>query len=884
MIRNNTAMPSSSMSHTISKKDLSSLEHPRISQPLTTHSKINGLPTEALQEIRKIADASIQNKEKRDNLLDSIRLADSKIKALEKKEQNSQNESPRKSILREAISSITQNGEVIRERISNLSRNIQLLEKKQQQQADFAKKREREFNKHFSDYKELLKSKKDLEANKSVLSEQYLALQNGMHVKKADIESLKSKMESLDTLIKKALEGKVGEIYKETIRASTLLLKKKGMQILPGGAVEELTKYLCEMTDHLSKSEQIKYVEEKYSPLALTMLMVALAINMAISISDFEESEPSEMKIERLSNKKVANPHEEIHINEQYKLANMAHTKKWHQMLTPMTTAVLFVIMCIFLVMRFKKKSKEKEIAKIRSEHKLPQRTLKKEIINSEKSAEEELFNFAFSLVEHANMELIKSPLKTMAEEVSRLVMEVRMNGETSIKIDAVDKEKINEYLARLKDTLKRKSARLEEKLDIEIDKNGRNHDKTELSDLSEKADFVKQFLINSATKAPINNEAKAVCDIADKAKFINEFSKIFNNSNEAMIADAIRNMIVSMSQEIIRKLSATDAGSINPETSSFERRIKDAEQKKQTFAQPLQQANTEFNEIVQKNEKIEENIQYVEKEIKSKKFGMSDSVEAMAQIPFSQNQLAVYEPELSDAGIHIKPKDEYAGLTPKKSEHVKAQQRENEKRLALLLEEHDNLHDQYSVLQKEKREKEDELEKIEFLEMSNKGEQLRKFEENIKTCKKEIGKLMSEEKNLLNALEKINPLRDLLTLNAIKRVRRRHLAQSDKDLQKHAQKNVYSSNYRSVGHFLKSCLDIHTSLQQEIEASGVPELRGYFVESNINIADGMNRNFRKIPISASVVDIVEIKIQGEKKYLIDHIYGFVPRGFHVAK
>jgi hypothetical protein len=64
-----------------------------------------------------------------------------------------------------------------------------------------------------------------------------------------------------------------------------------------------------------------------------------------------------------------------------------------------------------------------------------------------------------------------------------------------------------------------------------------------------------------------------------------------------------------------------------------------------------------------------------------------------------------------------------------------------------------------------------------------------------------------------------------------------------------------------------------------------VPELKNFFVMSDMDVADGMdNKNFQNVPISASVSDFKEETRHGEIQYRIDHIYGYVPREPRMAK
>jgi len=79
--------------------------------------------------------------------------------------------------------------------------------------------------------------------------------------------------------------------------------------------------------------------------------------------------------------------------------------------------------------------------------------------------------------------------------------------------------------------------------------------------------------------------------------------------------------------------------------------------------------------------------------------------------------------------------------------------------------------------------------------------------------------------------------------------------------------------------------MDIHAAFRQEIEASRVPDLNGYFIKSDIDVADGMDRRSGShVPICASVANIRQEMNQGEEKYRIAHIYGYVPRDARSAK
>ncbi len=249
MFSKTTATPSTSqpIRHATTSRDLSALRQ------TATHSKINFLSPVALKEIQKIAEASIQNKERVDSLMHSMHSAKLNIEALEEKEQNNPNENLLKPKLRDAINKIEKKEKGIKEKISNISKEIQLLQKKQEQQDRTASQREKDFRKHLIDYQSLLKNKKDLEAAKLDLSGNNQVLQRDMNAKMGEVQKLGGQIKSLEESIKEMLEGKVGESYEEMMQASTLLLKKHGMQLLSESTLDELTKYLFKMTDHPSE-------------------------------------------------------------------------------------------------------------------------------------------------------------------------------------------------------------------------------------------------------------------------------------------------------------------------------------------------------------------------------------------------------------------------------------------------------------------------------------------------------------------------------------------------------------------------------------------------------------------------------------------------------
>ena len=698
--------------------------------------------------------------------------------------------------------------------------------------------------------------------------------------------------ESIGKSIEALFDGKA---YEEMVNASTALLEKHGMKLLPEGTIGELAEFLYKATDHpRSKSEQIKSVENKAKTLRYATYAGYAAVVLSSVFAGFRLIEPFQMEVERLGNKKAAGIHEAIRLKEQYNSAQMAYDKQWNQSMTLIAMAAILSTVCLALVMEFHHKSRSKKLDKIRGENEPPQRTLKRGIADRIINPKKELFKFAFGLAQHSNIKLIKSPLEAMTKEVTRLVMDARMNGEKSIKEDAVKKGDIKEYLSRLKSVMNKEISRLGKNLDKEIDKivakqnkKEKKNDKKEFSDLSEKADFVKKSLIDNETKSPINNEAKVVCDMADKAKFMNEFSKMFNVKSEDVLIDAISNVMVGMSQEMMNKLSAAENVSIEElDPSSLERSIKDAEQEEKKLENTLLESNENLQMIDEENEKIKKEIDDIQIKILDKKKDITESKQAMEETPLGQDQLKVFESELSKlskAGIDINTKDEYAGYTPGKVKNITG----DKERLENLLKEHDKLYDKYSTLEAEKKKREDQLERIEFLETRKPGkdEKIKKIQDDIEEFQIKIDDLKSEDIKLLTKLEKKGVLDEILTPQAINRVKKAHLAQSENDLKEHAQEYGYSSNYKSVGHFLTACLDIHQSLQKDIEDSREPELYGYLVKSDTDIADGMDWQYRKTPISASVANIIAKQTdQGEKKYLIDHVYGYVPRHWHAEK
>jgi len=946
MFRNTTAtpFPSQSIRHTTSEGSVSAPAQTAVGQTSITQSKISGLSAKVLQEIREIANASIQNKEKIDSLAHFIHLANLKIRVLEEKKPHSQTENTRKADLRKDISSTAQEEETVKKDISDLSIRIQSIEKKRQQQTQVAARRAADFQKHFITFDTFKKDKEVLDAEKSALSIKDQTLQNCIDEKMAEIRQLRDKMAPIDASIKKALDGEIGKNYEEMLQSAELLLKRHGLQLPSENTMEELIRFLHAITDHpMAIGDQINHLEKERdnknnralmaAGTAAIVAIIAVFMKVAPVAWKFYMPDPEDENIRELV--RLGQPikvKDWIRFQERRAFATAAQEQLPNQAIA--LTAFLVVVAGLYGIYRlWQQRSLEKEKTRIAAraisdskplqrillkkrmadsvkseeeiflvetragreiiDNKPLQRTLKKGIADSAKSKEEELFKLAFGLAKRANIKLIKSPLETMTKEVTRLVMEAEMRGETSINADAVDAGKISEYLTRFKSVLGREVDRLEKKLDRGIneyltrkDKKGENYDKNQLSDLLkiadvwQKSDFVKKFIVN--------NEEKAIGEIADKAMFMNEFSKIFNGSNEESFAIAFRHIIVNMAQDMLDKLAATDAGSVGAGASSssglssFEERIKNIKQDKFTLKETLRQANAELEETDQENKKIKKDIQDVSEEIKVKNDGMSEAMGSMKVIPLSQSQKEEFELQLREASIDIELRDEYAGQTDKKISHLKAQ-RVNEESFAELLKTHDELCNKYSALQKKRMEQEDELAKIEFLEADRTDEksQIKKIQDDIKTYQKEIAKLESEEKNLLSGIENIPSLREVLTLKAIRRVRDRHLAQSESDLQSHAQKNGYSSNYLSVGHFLKACLDAHASLQQKIEATGKADLYSHFAKSDMDVADGMNQNFQHRPISASVADFcMEGSDQdGKIKYLISHIYGYVPRG-----
>lgn len=872
-----TAQPS--FRHATTANDLSANRNSPINEVSISNVKTKALSAGTLQAIQKIADGSIQNKEKMENLVRRIHLAELQMHAL-KEEHSLQghgnaNGNSLKPILRETIVSLIDAEKTVRDQLSGLSKEIQLFEKKQQQLDDAAAKREAQFKKHFSEYKTLLKEKNDLEACQSVLNEQHLSLREDITKKNKNINSLERQLKSIDESIKKAFNEKISGIYEETMQASALF-KQAGMQSISGVTMEKLTEFLRKATDQSKLTlEQKKNIDEKRRKQDIFINAGMIIVCTAAAVIDMF-----------MTNTLPAISKNADKLSKQTSLQEQKNSGESSESVNGMNVIhhlfkVFFIMFAYQLSARLiQAQSLEDEAVNLGKDNPL-RRILKQNFVDPAKSKEEELFKFAFGLARHGNMKLFKSPMETMATEVIRLVTAARNGGDTSINIEAVDKGKINDYLNRIKDILKEERARLGEKLDVEI-KNfidqqirpeiGRHIN--ESSNLSAKANFVNQYMTSS--------EANTARAIADKAIFIDEYIQIFNGGNADDLADAIRNMIVNMSQKIIDHLSSADAGSIESAPSFFERRITDAEKKKQALEPSLQQANIELTQIAQENKKIEDDIQHVIQRIQAKKSDMATSEKAMTQIPLKQEQLAVYEPDLSAVGIHIDPPREYAGLTAKKIDHAKIQQREADEKLAGLLKEHGKLHKEYAILQNRRKQNEDQIEKIELLEKTNKADkdkQIKNIEDDVKKHQKEIERLAAEESTLVASLEKIAPLREILTEKAIKGAASRHLEQSDIALMNHALIKGYSSNYRSVGHFLQACLDTHASLQHEIEASGVPELKSYFAKSDMDIADGMNRKFQTMPISASVSDFfVKVSNQGERQYLIDHIYGYVPR------
>lgn len=929
MLRNTAATSSASkpIRHATTASDVSALAQTAASQPLGTGQKVKGLSNETLQAIQEIADKSIQNKERIDSLMHSINLLGVlKNEAFHEKEKHIEHENLRKKDLEKDIKSIKEKEKKIRDEISNVSEEIQFLEKKQEKKDRLAAEREAVFKTNLAKYKEISERIKGLEERNVSLGENHLILQKDIGEKDGDIKSLEKKMASVDASIKKLLEGQVEEAYEEMMQTSASMLKKHGKPFLSEITIGELTNYLNKMTDHpRSKSEQIKQVQNKYKLIKYATYMAAFASSPLITFSVFKALEPFERELERLRGKQGGSLHEQIRLNEKYDLVNAAYNKRRSQMMAIMPMAIVLMLLCMVAAVSLQRKLEKKATDKIKGENEPLQRTLKRgvidQILHPGKSAEEELFKFAFGLVQHANIKLFKSPLRTMAKEVTRLVMEARNKDEASINVDEDYSKSIQGYLHQFKHDLKKEKDGLEKWFDDEIKKvikdiekkakskkskhvEGSKKKESYLTDflssrdheqksLSEKADFLRAYKADEKTEKQIDDEVKKICEMEDKAKFIHEFSKVLNGNNEGMLANAIKSITVGLAEEIIHKLSAADAEMPKSEASSssgsfFERSVKDEEQEKQTLRKTLTKIREEIKEIVQENQKIEKNIEEVGKEIREKRTDLINLKMAMTKIPLRENKLPEYKQDLSDAGIDVELQSEDAEFTAKKNKNIKMQQEEEERKLAELLKYQDELYFQYSEIQSDKNKKENQLETIEFMEKNkpDRDEKIKNIENDIEKNKKEIDKLKLEEKKLLDSLSGVNKnlLEQIMTPNAIQRVKSKHLDQSEESLKRHAVRYGYSSNYRSVGHFLRACLDTHASFLKKIDESGVPELQGYFAKSDMDVADGMDWKYQNKPISASVSDIVEKSDQEGTKYLINHIYGYVPRGSHITK
>lgn len=917
MLRNTTAIPTTSQSFTPANTagGASALEHATVGQASATGSSVKRLSSGTVQAIQKIADDSIQKQERIESLTQSIGvLTTMKAEALKEKALITQHEIAIKQRIKGEIDAITEKEKSVRNDISNVAEQIQSLEKKQERRARLAAEREVEFNKHFGSCKTLLEGKSTLTERKSSLSDKQLALRHGVDEKRRDVNRLESKMKSLDASIKKLLETGVDESYEEMMHTSTALFKKHGKQVISESTIDELTEHLARMTEQpKTKAERIKDVENKHKIIKYAVYTAVLAIAPAIVGGIYKTLQPYQLARDRIGNTVAYSRSEHVRLNQMYKEAAAAYDKKHNEMLGILGVATVLVTIFAVAGRYLQSSLLQKTTDNIRMNESEPtQRTLRSGAINGElgpsKSAEEALFKFAFGLAQHSNLKLIKSPLDTMTKEVTRLVMDAKTNGASTINREAIDKGKIQDYMTRLTGTLGKENERLEKKLDAEVKKlmndinrsirtNGKKFPFPEgkfehLEDflkseggpqwsVAEKASFLKLYFGMQLTTNPADHDAKAVCDMASRAEFIYEFSKVFNGPNEATLADAIGNTIGDMAQEMFQKMSATDASSSTAEPRSFERRIQNVDQEKQSLDQALKKARADLAEIVQDNEKLEGEIRGVEQEIRGNDDAMNRHKQAMTSIPLTKDQLAIYVSELSSAGIAVKPQEQYAGLSAAKARHLKEKEIEEKESLPTLLKTHEALHDRYADLQAERKEKEGQLKRSEFLDQNKTGKdaQIRKIDAEISAHKGEIDSLKKKEAALMNKIDNMQPLREILTPKAIRRVRQRHLAQSETDLKRHADRNGYSSNYKSVGHFLKACLDTHVAFHQKIEDSADPDLQGFFARSDVDVADGMDKSYRNKPIAASVSDFLEVPDQDGKKYLIDHIYGYVPRG-----
>lgn len=888
MFRNTTATPSAfhPIKHAATTSDVSFPEKSAVGQPLITKSKINGLSATVRQEIEEIAKISIENKEKIDDLMHSIDLTELKIQALEgkaqfeEKERGNQSENSLKQDLEEAIGSFAIKEKSIRKSISNISEEIQNLEKKQQQKIKVAATKEADFKRLLINYEAAQKEKNDLEEKESDLNEKSLALQNDKDAKTSTIESLSRQVTEIEASIKEVLDGEVEKTYEGMMQEiENLLLEKHGFQFPSEKKIEKLTKYLCDMTDQLmSTSEQKKRVEEKYkkidnvSYIAYGVFLCSMPIIYRAIMSQYRS----------IGQENSGNVHEVNRMRKQHE-SDMAWLLK-----EPYTEVLITTMACIcgIFFSIYQNKLRKKEIDKIGSAEKPVHRMLKKGIYLKDPTGGE-LLMFALWLEKHANIKLIKSLMKAMQEEVAVLVMDAK--GNMASKINETDriKRKTKTFSNLIKAALEKETQDLSKKLDEKIDKfNARKTRKEEKYDkrqfdadgLLKKAKFVKRIAGD--------NQANAGDGIVDKAIFIDELTKIFNSFTEDELADAVKNIVIAISQTMKNKLSAVSEVELNelPE-SSFERSIKEADQERHALKMTMDKTCAESERINQEKEEIKNTIASIEKDIKTKEFSMNDYVKAMEKTPLGESQLRAYETRLRNARIQLNHQGEYPGFTLKKIRNIKTQQQKNNERLTALIDTHDELYKEYSDLKEEKKKIENQLEKIKFLEKSraDKDTQIKELRDEIKERKEKIARLESEEAELIRSLESKEQLKEILTEKAIRLVKLRHMAQSDSALQMHAIKTGYSSNYRSAGHFLRACLDTHQALQRKIEESesDVPmsELNGYFVDSGIDVADGMNRRFQSMPISASVSDIVEIRTsRGERKYLIDHIYGYVPR------
>jgi predicted nucleic acid-binding Zn-ribbon protein len=862
--------PATPLLHSISVRD----------QPVMIGHGIHSAAPGTLEKLSEYATESIQNKKEIDRLTHDIHITGLKIKSLTEEAGDPEKDQAKLEAMEPTLSanidSIRHEEDTAKTQMDEIAQEIQRIKARQTQRTKTAGAAEKALGRHLIAFDETAREKKNLQTRKAALAEKKTAGDHSITAIRGTVVELGKKINTVEASLQKTIEDKAGELYRDTMAASHLL-RLGNPTLLPNKKMDELLRVLHDMTNQTDlKPEQKVHFDRRlknqefyrkvtYRTVKAAALVAQLAMLWPILNGAYQE--------DKAARGKCMSPDEFTRISERMKSAESSF--KNHLLVLIAITAVMEF--SAFIVKSFQNSSINAEKAQLAQDN-LRQRTIRPDIIAATPSPEEELFKFAFNMANHADGKFLKAPLQHITGEVNRLVTLVRKDPSISIENAVAGPDVMKKFLDHFKGSLTTEALRISAEAEKELQrlvesecKAGRPVNKNALNNMTRMNVFLARF---NGTDAALK-----LTELSKNGSFLSLLSELFNGDNDDALIAATTNMIIDLTKKVTSEFS--EVGN-DEEPSALETSLREAEAQKNVLETDLEPAQRTLKKMQYKTSRLAANLQKTNVTLNEKNTDLQDLSREMHELPLTGSQLAILKPDLDSRGIELSPVSGFGELSDARIARISAE----EASLPDLQKKYDALFAHYDVLQKRRNQNEDQLESLKFKLASHqtKEQSIQEYARNITESQARIAKLADADLALCNALENNDLLKEIMTPAAMKGVRRKHLAQSEAAMRAHAYKNGYASNYHSVGHMILASVDTYRAFQRYIagKSPAAIDLNDFFGRSAMEIADGMNRNYQHAPINFSVANFKVVLVKNgskvQKKYLIDHIYGYVPR------